>query len=74
MEDDKWTYVVETCMDDFYRKANELGGQVSGEHGIGHAKMKYLEESLGEVQMDLMKKIKDVFDPKGILNPGKIVR
>lgn len=74
LEDDKWTYVVETCMDDFYRKANELGGQVSGEHGIGHAKMKYLEESLGEVQMDLMKKIKDVFDPKGILNPGKIVR
>ena len=74
LDDERWNHVVESCMDDFYHRANELGGQVSGEHGIGHAKMKYLEESLGEVQMGLMSKIKDVFDPKGILNPGKIVR
>ncbi len=60
-------------MDKFYAKAKELNGQVSGEHGIGHAKKKYLEESVGDAQMSLMRGIKDVFDPQGILNPGKIV-
>ena len=48
------------------------GGQVSGEHGIGHAKREFLRESVGETQMKLMRSIKRVFDPNGILNPGKV--
>lgn len=55
-----------------YAKCEEFGGQVSGEHGIGHAKKEYLRESLGDLSIDLMAGIKQVFDPKGILNPGKI--
>ncbi|NLZ70254.1 MAG: hypothetical protein GX907_02845, partial [Clostridiaceae bacterium] len=57
-----------------YDAAREMGGDVSGEHGIGHAKVKYLEESVGDVQIALMRGIKRTFDPKGILNPGKVFR
>lgn len=64
----KSTQVMEAA----YAKCTELGGQVSGEHGIGHAKKGYLRESVGETGMALMAGIKQVFDPKGILNPGKI--
>ena len=64
----KSTKVMEAA----YKKCAELGGQVSGEHGIGHAKKQYLRESVGETAMNLMAGIKSVFDPKGILNPGKI--
>ena len=56
-----------------YAKAHEFGGQVSGEHGIGLDKKEYLSEVLGPVQMRLMRGIKAVFDPKGLLNPNKVV-
>ncbi len=56
-----------------YEKAAELSGMVSGEHGIGHAKKEFLLESLGPHQVALMQGIKKVFDPKGILNPGKVI-
>jgi len=59
-------------MEAAYAKCAELGGQVSGEHGIGYAKKEYLRESVGETAMGLMAGIKAVFDPKGLLNPGKI--
>ena len=60
-------------MDRLYAEAEKMKGAVSGEHGIGHAKRKYLEQSLGERQMQLMRGIKQAFDPNGILNPGKVV-
>jgi len=53
-------------------KGIELGGTVSGEHGIGLHKSRYLEKELGKVQIELMKRIKYAFDPNGIMNPGKI--
>lgn len=56
-----------------YALAAEMGGQVSGEHGIGYAKRAYLASQLGQQQMALMRGIKNVFDPKGILNPHKVV-
>lgn len=55
-----------------YAKCAELGGQVSGEHGIGHAKKEYLRESVGDTAYALMAGIKGVFDPNCILNPGKV--
>ena len=55
-----------------YDRAVECGGLVSGEHGIGRGKVKYLAESVGEVNMALMEGIKKVFDPNMILNPGKV--
>ncbi len=50
----------------------DLGGTLSGEHGIGIAKARYIESELGKTGMELMKRIKAVFDPNNILNPGKI--
>lgn len=60
------------AMDSCYRKCDEFQGQVSGEHAIGHAKKDYLLLSAGETAYGLMAAIKQVFDPKGILNPGKV--
>ena len=73
LSDEDWTKTVSEVMDALYERAAEMGGLVSGEHGIGHAKRKYLQESVGDLQMGLMGQIKRVFDPKGILNPGKVV-
>ena len=55
-----------------YAKVPEFGGLISGEHGIGSAKVGYLEEALGQTVMDLMRSVKKVFDPKMLLNPGKV--
>ena len=73
LAEDVWKEKVKRVMDALYDEARALNGQVSGEHGIGHAKRGYLKESLGERQIALMRGIKAVFDPKGILNPGKVV-
>lgn len=72
MDDETWEEKNRAVMDDLYEKAREMKGQVSGEHGIAYAKKEYLHQDVGERQMSLMKGIKDTFDPKGILNPGKI--
>lgn len=73
MPDEQWEITVNACMDAMYAKAREFKGQVSGEHGIGHAKKKYLRQSIGETQIELMRQIKHTFDPNGILNPNKII-
>jgi len=49
-----------------------LGGTISGEHGVGITKAPYLRKELGEAELALMRRIKDAFDPLGLLNPGKI--
>lgn len=72
LDDEKWAEVLEICFDRMYKKAEEMGGLVSGEHGIGYAKKGYLKKQYGTPQIELMKGIKSVFDPKNILNPGKI--
>jgi len=67
-----WKRKVASVMDRLYAAARELKGEVSGEHGIGHAKRAFLRDSLGERQIELMRGIKCAFDPVGILNPGKV--
>ncbi len=57
--------------DDVFRLALELGGTISGEHGTGLSKASFVPEQLSGLQMNLMSRIKDVFDPAGIMNPGK---
>lgn len=63
---------VDQFMHKLYAKCTELGGQISGEHGIGFGKVQYLAENLGNTSMVLMQGIKEVFDPNLILNPNKI--
>lgn len=63
---------VEHAMREIFDKAISLGGTITGEHGVGLAKKEFLSASVGELNVDVMKQMKAVFDPKGILNPGKI--
>ena len=72
LDDEQWHELLTLAMDKMYAKAKELNGKVSGEHGIGLVKKVYLEQSTPKTAIDLMKKIKAVFDPNNILNPGKI--
>ena len=67
-----WQQGRRAAMAELYEKAAQLGGKVSGEHGIGHAKIDDLGRSEGARPMALMAGIKATFDPKGILNPGKV--
>ena len=71
--DVEWKEKLSTVFEELYARARELGGQVSGEHGIGVAKKPYLDESLAPEVRAIMRGIKAVFDPKNILNPGKVV-
>lgn len=73
LEEEEFKRRTKQLMDNCYAKCAEFEGQVSGEHSIGHAKKEYLRASVGETAYGLMGAIKKVFDPDGILNPGKIV-
>jgi glycolate oxidase len=63
---------VEKAVDELFEHALKLGGTLSGEHGIGVTKSKYLEWEVGKEGIELMKKIKAAFDPDNLINPGKI--
>jgi glycolate oxidase len=63
---------VEDAVSEIFEAAVELGGTLSGEHGIGTLKAPYMVMELGEVGLLMMKKIKDAWDPNHIMNPGKI--
>ena len=72
LAEEAWKKTLALCFDRMYEKAEELGGLVSGEHGIGYAKKEFLRRTYGEEILSLMRGIKQVFDPKNILNPDKI--
>lgn len=74
LDEKSWQERVGFIMTQLYKKAAELGGQVSGEHGIGHVRIDALQNSVGERSYDLFKAVKLAFDPKSILNPGKVVQ
>ncbi|MEH6907719.1 FAD-binding oxidoreductase [Neobacillus drentensis] len=63
---------VEKAVTEIFTTAVELGGTLSGEHGIGHMKAPFMEMELGKAGLDMMKRIKAVWDPNNIMNPGKI--
>jgi len=64
---------VEKAMDQLVDYALSLGGTLSGEHGIGIAKSKYLPKQLSAANLAIMRGIKKTFDPQGILNPGSFL-
>ncbi len=60
------------CVKETFKLSVELGGTISGEHGIGYVKAQYLDLAIDKPTLEIMKAIKKVFDPNGILNPGKM--
>ena len=69
---DDWHDLLPRVLEDLYRVVIGLGGTISGEHGIGHKRARYLSIALDPTLIALQKRIKQAFDPLNILNPGKI--
>lgn len=72
LAEEVWNKKLAEVFECMYKRARELKGVVSGEHGIGYAKRTYLFEQYDEAYVELMKNIKLAFDSKNILNPGKV--
>ncbi len=64
---------VEPMVGDIFQMALDLGGTLSGEHGIGTFKLPYVHAALGSVSVDIQRRIKQALDPQNILNPGKVL-
>ena len=74
MSDDDWNNKLTEGIRKLFAEVVRLGGTISGEHGIGLVQKDYMDIAFGKTQMQLMQQIKNVFDPKGILNPSKIFK
>ncbi len=72
MEDARWDAVTSLVTEEIYRLTLSLGGTITGEHGIGATRRRYLPMALEKAQIRLMREIKAIFDPHELLNPGKI--
>lgn len=69
---DKWEELLEKTRTGIFQETVNMGGTISGEHGIGHKRKKYLIDIMNPETLDMMKRVKKAFDPNNILNPGKI--
>ena len=63
---------VHRAFDAIMNRTLELGGTITGEHGVGLAKKPWLRQQMGDASFELMRQVKAALDPKGLLNPGKI--
>lgn len=72
MSDDEWNRSLKNGIREIFQLTRSLGGTLSGEHGIGWVQKDYMDIVFSKEELRLMKKIKEIFDPNGILNPGKI--
>jgi glycolate oxidase len=64
---------VHAAFQDIFNEAIRIGGTITGEHGVGVAKRDFLPKFAGDVQMRVMRELRRVLDPAGILNPGKVL-
>jgi glycolate oxidase len=72
MSDKAWEEDLPKAIRELFAVVKKLGGTISGEHGIGFVQKDYMDIVFNTVELNLQKEIKKVFDPKGILNPGKV--
>ena len=73
LTDAQWEHELPKAITEIFEAVVKLGGTLSGEHGIGYVQRPYMPIAFPEVTLNLMREIKRVFDPSGILNPGKIL-
>ncbi len=71
-DDPREVAAAEAALAEIFALPLEFGGSITGEHGVGSAKLPYLEAKIGSANIQLQRNIKKVFDPAGILNPGRI--
>lgn len=69
----QWKKMLPFLKKEIYRRAIHLGGTITGEHGVGYIRKDYLSLALSDAEISLLRRIKQAFDPKGILNPDKII-
>ena len=72
ISDEDWNTKINDGIAEIFKLAVDLGGTLSGEHGVGIAKKPFMSIAMKEANIEVMRGIKKVFDPNGILNPGKI--
>ena len=60
------------AVEEIFKAVVEMGGTLSGEHGIGLSKAPFMKLAFSEAELNLFRRIKEAFDPNGILNPGKM--
>jgi glycolate oxidase len=73
LDEATWNKVIDPAIRELFALVVSLGGTISAEHGIGYSQKSYLPIAVSPVELRLMKEIKRVFDPEGILNPGKVL-
>jgi glycolate oxidase len=73
LSDHTWEVELPKAIREIFELTVSLGGTLSGEHGIGLVQRPYMDIAFNGVQLDLMRRIKQVFDPLGIMNPGKVL-
>ncbi|MDP2982417.1 MAG: FAD-linked oxidase C-terminal domain-containing protein [Candidatus Latescibacter sp.] len=70
---EQWYGIIPPALEELYIAAKKLGGTISGEHGIGHKRKKYMHIVNTDAELEFMRKIKRAVDPNNIMNPGKIL-
>lgn len=73
MSDEEWEKQLKEFRATAYKYVYGMGGRLSGEHGIGFKRLKYMEEYTEPTELEVMKEIKRALDPNWILNPGKVI-
>ncbi|MEO8067119.1 MAG: FAD-linked oxidase C-terminal domain-containing protein [Flavobacteriales bacterium] len=73
LSDQAWEHELPKAIREIFELTVSLGGTLSGEHGIGLVQRPYMDIAFNETQLGLMRGIKELFDPRGILNPGKVL-
>ncbi|HEX2618187.1 MAG TPA: FAD-linked oxidase C-terminal domain-containing protein [Flavobacteriales bacterium] len=73
LSDDMWEHELPKAIREIFHHTVSLGGTLSGEHGIGLVQRPYMDIAFDTVQLDLMRGLKQLFDPQGIMNPGKVL-
>ena len=72
LNDEQWEEMLPKAIREVFDLTVQLGGTLSGEHGIGLVQKDYMDIAFSTISLDLMWSIKKVFDPKLVLNPGKV--
>jgi len=73
LTDEQWNDELPKAISEIFERVVEMGGTISGEHGIGLVQKRYMPIAFSSTSLQIMKSIKEVFDPNGIMNPDKVI-